>query len=209
MKGMLITFEGIDGSGKSTIAKIVYKDLKNKGFDVILDCEPTKSWLGDAVKKSYNENVSKFTEAFLFMADRATHVLKIKELLQQNKIVILDRYYDSTIAYQSVNLKKLLTKIGIDSFDWLIEINKVFTITPDITFLLVIDPKISLERVSARGKHTKFEKLEFLTKVQENYLKIAESEKRFIKLDATRDIEFLVDEVVKMISFNTRYNINI
>lgn len=199
MNGKLITFEGIDGSGKTTIAKIVYENLKKDGMKVILDCEPTKSWLGEAVKRSYNENVSKFTEAFLFMADRATHVLKIKEFLEQNKIVLLDRYYDSTIAYQGVNLKELLAKVGIDSFEWLIEINKVFTITPKITFLLIIDPKLSLKRVSKRGKHTEFEKLEFLKEVQNNYLRLAKIEKRFIKLDARKSVEELVKEVLKYI----------
>lgn len=204
MNGKLITFEGIDGSGKSTIAKIVYNQLINEGFQVILDCEPTNTWLGDAVKRSYNENISRFTEAFLFMADRATHVLKIKEHLQQNNIVILDRYYDSTIAYQSVNLEDLLNNFGIDSFEWLVDINNVFTIVPDNTFLFLIDPKLSLERVSSRGKHTKFEKFEFLTKVQKNYLKIAERENRFYKVDAAKSVEVLVEEILNNLKNSLR-----
>ena len=199
MKGRLITFEGIDGSGKSTIAKIVYEKLIKENLKVILDCEPTNTWLGDAVKKGYNENISKYTEAFLFMADRATHVLEIKNLLNNNKMVFLDRYYDSTIAYQSVNLKELLNEKGIDSFEWLVELNKTFTIKPDLTFLFVIDPKISLERVTARGKHTKFEKLEYLKNVQKMYLKLAENEYRFIKINAEKSIESIVSEVMDIL----------
>ena len=71
MRCRFITFEGIDGSGKSCVAEAVVNNLQDKGLDIVLTTEPTRTWLGDAVKRSYTERVSVFTEAMLFMADRA------------------------------------------------------------------------------------------------------------------------------------------
>lgn len=194
---MLITFEGIDGSGKSTIAKIVYKELK-KEFKVVLTKEPTNTFLGETVKKSFKENVSLFTEALLFLSDHATHVEKIKKLLKEGKIVISDRYSNSCFAYQGATLKQNLGKFGINSIKWLREISSPFELVPDITFLLDISPEIAFKRISKRTKKTKFEKIEFLKEVRENYLKLA-NEKRFIVIDGEKSIEEIKEEVVRKI----------
>lgn len=198
-EGKLITFEGIDGSGKTTLARLTYQELRSKGHKVILTAEPTDTWLGASVKKSFKEDVNPFTEALLFIADHATHVEKIKEWLEQGIIVVSDRYNDSNYAYQGASLRDLLMKFKIDAIEWLIEIQKHFTITPDITFLLDINPQTSLKRISGRDEKTKFEKLKFLEDVRKNYLKLAVAE-RFKILDGNKSIDELFDEVMKHIA---------
>lgn len=195
---MFITFEGIDGSGKTTIAKEVFMRLKNSGKDTILTSEPTPTWLGDTVKRSYDEDVSPFTELLLFLGDRATHTQKIKKWLKQGKIVICDRYCDSTYAYQGAALKEKLKKIGIDAIKWIKDISNPFIMKPDLTILLVIEPEIALQRLSNRKKRTKFEDMDFLKKVEENYLQLAKEE-RFVQIDAMKNIEEIVDEAVSYI----------
>ncbi len=198
MKGKFITFEGIDGSGKTTIAKEVFTRLKNSGRDVILTLEPTQTWLGDAVKRSYDEEVSPFTELFLFLGDRATHTQKIKKWLEQGKIVLCDRYCDSTYAYQGAALEEKLREFRMDAMEWMKYISKPFITKPDLTILLVIESKIALQRLSNRKKRTKFENMGFLKKVEENYLKLAKEE-RFVKIDAKKSIKEIVDEAVNYI----------
>ena len=87
-----ITFEGIDGSGKSTVSKLVYEKLKNKGYDVILTFEPTNSWLGKIVKKNIKTKSDPFETSFVFIADRIEHCKKIQKCLDQNKIVLFDSF---------------------------------------------------------------------------------------------------------------------
>ena len=198
MKGKFITFEGIDGSGKTTIAKEVFTRLKNSGWNVILTLEPTSTWLGDAVKRSYDEEVSPFTELFLFLGDRATHTQQIKKWLKEGKTVLCDRYCDSTYAYQGAALEEKLKEFRIDVIEWMKYISKPFIMKPDLTILLVIESKIALQRLSNRKKRTKFENMGFLKKVEKNYLKLAKEE-RFVKIDARKSIKEIVDEVMDYI----------
>src|SRR4030042_4873637 len=95
-----VTFEGIDGSGKSTVSKLVYKQLKSKGLDVVLTVEPTDTWIGKQVKKCIASNSDPFVTAFIFIADRIEHGKQIKKWLNEGKIVLCDRYAESTYAYQ-------------------------------------------------------------------------------------------------------------
>ncbi|MCG2825907.1 MAG: dTMP kinase [Thermoplasmatales archaeon] len=197
MKGKLITFEGIDGSGKTTVCKKVYEELKKK-MRIVLVTEPTKTWLGDAVRRVMDEKVSPFTGALLFMADHANLVEKIKEYLDNGTNVICDRYNDSSYAYQGVELKNILAEYNIDAVEYLMNIQKPFTITPNLTFLFVIEPEIAMKRISYRKK-TKFEKAQFLKNVQNVYLGLAENEKRYRKIDANREIDEVVNECVREI----------
>jgi len=197
MNAKLITFEGIDGSGKTTVCKKVYERLRKK-VKVVLVSEPTKTWLGDAVKKVMDEKVSRFTGALLFMADHANLLEKIKKYLEDGINVICDRYNDSSYAYQGVELKNILAKHDIDSLEYLMEIQKPFTIIPHLTLLFVVKPEIAMKRISHRKK-TRFEKIRFLKDVQNVYLNLAEKEKRYRKIDANRSVDEVVDECVREI----------
>ena len=184
-----VTFEGIDGSGKSTISKLVYKKLKSKGLDVVLTYEPTDSWIGKQVKKCINDNSDPFVTTLVFIADRIEHEKKIQKWLNAGKIVLCDRYIDSTYAYQVAQLQEVISK----PIKWLKELSKNHYIIPDRTFVFVINPKDSLARIKNRENLIPFEKLSFLEKVHKNYLKLA-TEKRFKKIDASKSI----DEIVKI-----------
>ncbi|MFA5772026.1 MAG: dTMP kinase [Thermoplasmata archaeon] len=198
-KYRFITFEGIDGSGKSTLAKIVYRELKKRGVKIKSTVEPTDSWLGKTVKRGFNSKTDSLAETFLFLADRSLHAVQIKKWLSDGNIVLCDRYHDSTVAYQSVTLGEGFSGSGIDVIKWLLSFEKLFP-RPDITFLLTIEPKKALSRLTNRKGKTKFEKIKFLQNVQKIYLKIAERNKRIVVLDASKPIYTLVDEVSRKIA---------
>jgi len=189
-----ITFEGIDGSGKTTIAKGVYEKLKSRNKNVVLTGEPTKTWIGDAVKRSYAEDVSPFTEALLFLADRANHTLQIRKWLEEGKIVLCDRYCDSTYAYQSASLEGVTQ----NAMEWLKKLSAPFTLEPDLTILLLIEPNVGLDRIKNRSRKTRFEEIKFLSKVQKNYLSLARK-KRFVKVDASKPIPEVLKQVMEII----------
>ncbi len=192
-KGILITFEGIDGSGKSTIAKRAAARLRND-YDVSLTTEPTLGWIGDVVRKSIASDVDPLAELFLFVADHAEHITKVvKPALDEGKIVISDRYSDSRYAYQGATLANRFE----DSIDWVKKIHAGWTIPPDLTFLLLVSPRVALSRCNTRKKTTKFEDIEFMKKVQSNFLKLAdEFPKRIVKIDAEKDLHTMEEEVM-------------
>jgi len=183
-----VTFEGIDGSGKSTISKLVYEKLKSQGYDVVLTFEPTESWIGKQVQKCIKTNTDPFVTAFTFIADRIDHCKEIKKWLNEGKTVICDRYSESTYAYQGAQMEKLVD----NPMKWLKELSKNHILIPDRTFIFVITPKDALARIQSRNNLIPFEKIEFLEKVHNNYLKLAVG-KRFKKIDATKSIDELVN----------------
>jgi dTMP kinase len=183
-----VTFEGIDGSGKSTISKLVYKKLKSQGYDVVLTYEPTDSWIGKIVQKCIETNTDPFVTAFTFIADRIEHCNKIKKWLEKGRIVLCDRYAESTYAYQGAQMQELIER----PIKWLKELSNDRIILPDITFVFVINPKESLARIQNRDKLIPFEKINFLEKVHNNYLKLSVG-KRFKKIDAAKKIDNLVE----------------
>ncbi len=187
--GKLITLEGIDGTGKSSIAKFL-----KKGFpDAVFTREPTESWIGSAVKRSVESDGDPLAELFLFMADHAEHIAKvIKPALSAGKIVISDRYSDSRYAYQGVTLSDKFD----DAVAWVQGLHRGWTVVPDLTILFTIDPEVAVSRCGIRGEKTKFEKLEFLKKVQDNFLRLAREEPhRFIIIDAGAKLETVGGEV--------------
>jgi dTMP kinase len=185
-KGLFITFEGIDGSGKTTVAKRVVEALKQKGYDALYTCEPTGSEMGTALKSGYEKEVNPFMELFMFLADRASHTKDIMKWVEDGKIVVCDRYADSTYAYQAVMLEDALKGVGIEPLDWLKKISEPFIVQPDLTLLFQIEPSDALKRIRRKG--TKFEREKFLKKVQGVYEKLAESESRFVKIDASEKL---------------------
>ena len=183
-----VTFEGIDGSGKSTIIKKVFERLKSKGHDVILTFEPTDSWIGKIVQKCIKTKSDPYVTAFTFIADRVDHCKQIQKWLDNGKIVLCDRYAESTYAYQGAQMQDLVD----DAIKWLQDLSKNRIIIPDRTFLFVIEPKDSIARIQNRNNLIPFEKVDFLEKVHKNYLEICKG-KRFVKLDATKTIQDLTD----------------
>ncbi|MBN2065531.1 MAG: dTMP kinase [Candidatus Thermoplasmatota archaeon] len=182
-----VTFEGIDGSGKSTISKLVYKQLKQER-DVILTREPTNTWIGKQVQECIKTNTDPFVTAFTFIADRIDHCRRIQQWLDEGAIVLCDRYAESTYAYQGAQLEQKMPK----SIYWLQDLSKDRILVPDRTFLFVIEPKESLARIQHRETLIPFERVSFLNKVHNNYLKLAKGP-RFVTLDATQSKKTLVD----------------
>lgn len=193
LKGKLITLEGIDGTGKSSIVKM----LKTRFPDAVFTTEPTKSWIGKNVKKSIESEADPLAELFLFIADHAEHIAKIiKPALEDGKIVISDRYSDSRYAYQGATLSDKFD----DAMEWVHGIHKGWTIVPDLTILFIIDPAIAVSRCGVRGNHTKFEKIGFLETVQGNFLKLAKREpNRFVVIGAGEELEVVRREVERVI----------
>ncbi|MGN0098598.1 MAG: dTMP kinase [Candidatus Methanomethylophilaceae archaeon] len=194
MKGAFIVFEGVDGSGKSTVCRRVASQLESEGRGVILTAEPTHEGIGAFIRSGSAGDISQSTEALLFVADRNDHTERMARWVSEGAIVLCDRYFASTVAYQSAKLDG----DGTDR-DWLLSINSRFTSGPDATILLDIDPSESLRRVGVRGEEvSKFERLDFLEQVRSNYLRLAE-EYGFSVVDASEDPDTVFDRVMSVI----------
>jgi len=183
-----VTFEGIDGSGKSTISKLVYDKLKSEGYDVVLTYEPTDTEIGKYVQKCIKTQTDPFVTTFTFIADRIQHCKQIKQWIDEGKIVLCDRYAESTYSYQGAQLESHVK----NPIKLLQELSENRILTPDRTFLFVINPKESLARIQHRDELIPFERFSFLEKVHNNYLGLSKG-KRFLKLDATKKIDELVN----------------
>ena len=177
---MLITLEGIDGSGKSTLhesLKVLLADL-----DPVFTREPGATWVGDQVRRAIAEQVDPITEATLFVADHAAHLAKVvRPALAEGRLVISDRYSDSRFAYQAVTLHGIVP----DPEGWLRAMHNGWSILPDKTFLTVLPVDDALTRLKPDSQREHFEKRETLEKVQNNYLRFARDEpSRFVIVDA-------------------------
>lgn len=192
MKGIFITFEGIDGSGKTTQIELLNSFLKQSGFDVVLTREPGGTDIGDKIREilldSKNIQMSYRAETLLFLASRAELVSKvIQPSLNQGKIIICDRFFDSTIAYQGIARQLGAEKI-LDMSLWTTE-----NIIPDLTFLLSIDVWECENRIkNGKKKKDRIEKeeIDFKSKIQEGYMQLAgKNKERFVIVDGCLDIE--------------------
>jgi dTMP kinase len=183
-KGLFIVIEGIDGSGKGAQSKLLYNWLKKSGFDITLTREPTYTVLGEVIREALKyETIKPEALALLFAADRAVHLEEIEKKTMDGKIVISDRYYYSSIAYQGAQ--------GVDK-KWLNEINK-FSFDPDLIIYLDVSPDVGLERISSKkGLRSTTKEREFLEKksnleiVRKNYLELANENSHFFIIDAER-----------------------
>ena len=186
---LFITFEGIDGSGKSTIATKIYHTLQKQNIPAILTKEPTDTEIGLFVQNCIKKNTNPYVTAFSFIADRILHSKQITTWLNQKKIVICDRYAASTYAYQGAQLQQDMP----EPMNWLQDLSKNLIQKPHITFLFDIDPEIALKRIQTRPELIPFEKKTFLTAVRHNYLILAEQHD-FSILDASQSITTLYNK---------------
>ncbi len=178
---MLITLEGIDGTGKSTLHAALGDALAD--LNPVMTREPGATWIGESVRRAIAEDADPIAEALLFAADHAAHLAGIiRPALTGGQLVISDRYIDSRYAYQQVTLASILE----DPLSWLRAVHGSWTILPDMTFLLMVPVDIALERTGMRERGEHFEQRDILEMVQERYLELATAEPvRFTIIDAT------------------------
>ena len=188
---MLVTLEGIDGSGKSTLHAALRELLAD--LDPVFTREPGATWVGDAVRRAIAEQTDPVTEATLFVADHAAHLAAVvRPALASGKLVISDRYSDSRYAYQSVTLQGIVP----EPEQWLRAMHDRWSIVPDRTFLCVLPIDEALTRLKPAGAREHFERREVLEKVQNNYLSYARAEPaRFVIVDAMLPPETIAEFV--------------
>jgi dTMP kinase len=192
---MLITLEGIDGSGKTTVASALARSLQD--INPVFTREPGTNWVGDQVRRAIAEEIDPVAEALLFAADHAVHLATvIRPALDAGHLVISDRYTDSRYAYQSVTLKGRLQ----DPLAWLQALHAGWTVPPDLTFLFVLPVEEAMAR-KGEGRREHFEQEQTLSQVQQQYLAFAEAEPfRFVIVDSRLPlsaITLLVEGVIR------------
>jgi dTMP kinase len=190
---MFVTFEGLDGTGKSTQAKLLRARLEADGEDVVATREPGGTELGERLRDLvlHGGHVSPWAEALVYAASRAQHVEEvIRPALERGAAVICDRYVDSSVAYQGVG-----RGLGLDR---VLELNldAVGGLLPDRTFLLLLDPAEAPARLS--GEHDRLEREddEFRARVDAGYRQLAARfPERIVALDGTQPADVLAEEV--------------
>jgi dTMP kinase len=193
---MFVAFEGIDGSGKSTITGLVAEKLKKDGYKVFTTHEPTNDRVAseDLVENRSAESYLKLF--FSFTEDRFSHQLKIKEHLDNGEIVLCDRYLLSSYAYQGEVIQKMFENRN-EAIQWMGDVSRIITVRPDLNFLLDIDPAIALERISERKQITSFEDLGYLRSVRDFYISL--SSKDTILINASRPMRDVTEDVYKIL----------
>lgn len=204
MAGKFITFEGIEGCGKSTQIRLLDETLRQKGFQTVLTREPGGPAIGEAIRKillnpKFKE-MQPMTELLLYVANRAQHIEEVIKLaIAAGKIVLCDRYADSTTAYQGV--ARAISKKTLK------EIHKIATndFQPDLTILLDLPVPEGLKRIRRRQNHSqeqatldRFEKetMVFHEKVRQGYLTLAKEEPKRIKIiDASKTSEEIHQQI--------------
>ena len=211
-KGLFITFEGLEGCGKTTQAKMLFDFLIKQKISSIYTKEPGGTKIGDKIRKilldQKNDGMDYKTEMLLFLASRAENVrLIILPALKEGKIVISDRFYDSTTAYQGCGR-------GID-LEIIKNLNSLVVgkAIPDLTFILDIDPYEGLKRSASFGNSSEMRFEEefinkkiiggklFLERVRQGYYQLSQEESGRIKtIDANRSKEDIFEEIIKIVN---------
>ena len=196
---MFITFEGIEGSGKSTQIQMLKEFFEKKSLKAFFTKEPGSSEIGKEIRSILLNKENKIypqTEIFLIFADRVQHVQEIiKPNLNEGKIVVSDRYYDSSVAYQG-------QREGIRKIEIYELIENLDLPTPDITFLLDLPANVGLKRAKNRASLDRFEseEISFHEGVRQNYLDLQEQNfQRIVKIDATQSPIEIFSNIIKKI----------
>jgi dTMP kinase len=216
VRGILITLEGIDGSGKTTALRIFSRELVDAfpRRHFVFTAEPTLSQAGKILRSvhlsgkqaSEAQDVSavrRMEELFLFMADHANHLAEtVVPALGKGDVVISDRYADSTAAYQGITLRGIVP----DPVQWIRDLYRPWNIIPDRTLLFALDSALAVQRIRSRSGTDsdsiieKFEREEFLQEVDKNFRLLAKSEpERFALIDADRGIEDVAGDALEAI----------
>jgi len=196
MKHKFITFEGIEGSGKSTQSKMLHEFLLAKNYDAIITREPGGVPAAELIRTILlDESIAKLaakSEIFLNFAARIEHVEKlIRPALAKGKTVISDRFFDSTFAYQGYGfgvdlaLIEKVQNIALDNF------------IPDITFLIDVPVELAFARITERSTNNRYEKLgqDFHQKTRDGFLEIAKKNKRVVLINGNRPIGMVAQEI--------------
>ncbi|MFW6024859.1 MAG: dTMP kinase [Candidatus Woesearchaeota archaeon] len=191
-KGSLITLEGVEGSGKSTIINILKEKLE-KDYDVDITREPGGSLVAEKIRNIIvNENIDAKTEALLFAAARNDHIQNhINPALKEGKIILCDRYIDSSLAYQGYGRKLgAFDVLNLNNFDLPI-------LMPDLTLIIDIDPKEGLERIKKNKRKTNRldnEMIDFYNSVRKGYMMLHKANPKRIKLiDGSKSVEDVIN----------------
>ncbi|QFU82722.1 dTMP kinase [Natronorubrum aibiense] len=189
---MLVTLEGLDGSGKTTVRE----GLQDAYPDATFTREPTHdSWYGKAVYRSIeDDDADSLAELFLYTADHAAHLSRVIEpALERGDLVISDRYADSRFAYQGATLENSSRLDVDDPLEYVVDIHEPFSIEPDLTLYLDVDPETAATRAGATNK---FERADYLESVAENYERLLERDPdRFVRIDATQEPATVLEAV--------------
>ncbi len=197
MRGVFITFEGPDGSGKTTQIRLLAEYLNAKGYPVIMTREPGGTRISEDIRTIIldpeNKEMDDMTEALLYAAARAQHVAQlIKPSVEEGKIVLSDRFMDSSIAYQGYG-RELGDKIRI------INEYAVAGMHPDLTFFLDLSAEAGISRANKRQKLDRLEQesIAFHKKVYEGYLELSKIySDRYVIIDASRSIEEISKDII-------------
>lgn len=201
---MFITFEGPEGSGKTTVANIIVRHLEDRGFKVVHTREPGGTPIAEAIRNVILDKkdtaLDPRAEALLFAASRRQHLVeKVWPAIKEGKVVVCDRYLDSSLAYQGG-----ARDLGVDN---ILQVNMFATegTFPDITFLFDIDPNEGLKRIAKNANREvnrlDLEKIEFHQKVRATFLELAKKyQNRFIVIDASKPLENVVDDTWKALT---------
>ena len=190
---MFVTFEGIDGSGKTTQARLLAERLEREGVDVVLTREPGGTPLGEAVRDLvlHGEHVAPWAEVALYAAARAQHVdLVIGPALERGATVVCDRYVDSSAAYQGG-----ARHLGVDT---VMELNLTVVggLMPDRTVLVEVSPETAAARVGGSGDRIERDGIALWARAAEAYRDLARRDpRRYVVVDGARPVEELAEEI--------------
>ena len=198
-KGVFISMEGPDGSGKSTQTKLLYEYLKESGYDVLLTREPGGTFVGEKIRaiildKDHHEMGDR-TESLLFAGARAQHVDQvIKPALEAGRIVVCDRFIDSSIVYQGYgrglgDSVRIINEYAIDGC------------LPDRTLLLLVDPKTGIDRIAKKDQdRLELMEISFHERVYQGYLELMELyPERIVAVDGKGRVDEIAIEVRKQV----------
>ncbi len=191
---MLVTLEGIDGSGKTT----VWEALQDAYPEAVFTREPRNpddSWYAEAVYRSIgDDDADPLAELFLYTADHADHLTQlVKPALEGGDLVISDRYSDSRYAYQGATLEGVLES----PLEYVKTVHRPFTVDPDLTIYFDLDPETAAARAGATNK---FEHAAYLETVQTNYERLLAAEPdRFVRVDATQEPSAVLEAVLAVL----------
>lgn len=204
-KNFFITFEGLNGSGKTTQVKLLHEKLKNYNISSIITKEPnTINNIKKILLQDKQNRYAPETEFFLYCADRFEHIKTIIIPELKNKWVLCDRFLDSSIAYQGIGLGA--------NIDLINQINKIFLniIKPDLTFILNININLAKTRVKARNlnktHYYEEQNIKFYEQIQKAYISMSKTSKRFILINADNDEQSLSELIFHEISKKLLYN---